>query len=145
MIIQENIPIILKNYFELKDSINNQNLVILNDIFEKINKYKLESTDVLYNNLIVDGLVMKICNKQKNNNLDDSLYNILLKNVNDKINKLTNPNEIYYYNTFINLIKNFNYITIKEQVLLNFLFEEITFENRKLQEVNGNEKKYIIK
>ncbi len=145
MIIQENIPIILKNYFELKDSINNQNLVILNDIFEKINKYKLESTDVLYNNLIVDGLVMKICNKQKNNNLDDSLYNILLKNVNDKINRLTNPNEIYYYNTFINLIKNFNYITIKEQVLLNFLFEEITFENRKLQEVNGNEKKYIIK
>mgnify|MGYP004614595363 CR=1 FL=1 len=145
MIIQENIPIVLKNYFELKDSINNQNLVILNDIFEKINKYKLESTNVLYNNLIVDGLVMKICNKQKNNNLDDSLYNILLKNVNDKINRLTNPNEIYYYNTFINLIKNFNYITIKEQVLLNFLFEEITFENRKLQEVNGNEKKYIIK
>lgn len=145
MIIQENIPIVLKNYFDLKDSIDNQNLVILNDIFEKINKYELESTNVLYNNLIVDGLVMKICNKQKNNNLDDSLYNVLLKNVNDKINRLTDPNEIYYYNTFINLIKNFNYITIKEQVLLNFLFEEITFENRKLQEVNGNEKKYIIK
>ena len=90
-------------------------------------------------------LIKELTNKQKNNNLDDSLYNILLKNVNDKINRLTNPNEIYYYNTFINLIKNFNYITIKEQVLLNFLFEEITFENRKLQEVNGNEKKYIIK
>ena len=58
---------------------------------------------------------------------------------------LNDINEAYFYNTFIKFVNKFNYIGLEEQVILNFLFEEIKEENKNLEEVNNGEKKYIIK
>lgn len=146
MIDIETMPIMLKKYSELKDNIDINNLIILNEIFEKIDKYELKSTNVLFDNLIIDGLVMIPSKKETMDNLKSVETENILKIINQKVDKnLININEIYYYNTFIKLINNFKYVSLEEQVILNFLFEEIKEENKVLQEIENECKKYIIK
>lgn len=146
MIDIETMPIVLKKYSELKDNIDINNLIILNEIFEKIDKYELKSTNVLFDNLIIDGLVMIPSKKETIDNLKSVETENILKIINQKVDKnLININEIYYYNTFIKLINNFKYVSLEEQVILNFLFEEIKEENKVLQEIENECKKYIIK
>lgn len=141
-----NIPIVLQRYMELENVIDIDNLKILNEIFEKIDTYEIKSTNVLMDGLIIDGLVMKPKQKQKIDNLKKSESECILKTLNKKFNKdLNDINEAYFYNTFIKFVNKFNYIGIEEQVILNFLFEEIKEENKNLEEVNNGEKKYIIK
>lgn len=142
----ENMPIILKKYMELENNIDIDNLKILNEIFDKIDTYEIKSTNILMDGLIIDGLLMNPEKKHKIENLKDNELDIILKTINQKFNKdLSNINEAYFYNTFIKLINKFNYIYLEEQVILNFLFEEIKEENKSLQEVNNGEKKFIIK
>lgn len=146
MIDIETMPIVLKKYSELKDNIDINSLIILNEIFEKIDKYELKSTNVLFDNLIIDGLVMIPSKKETIDNLKSVETENILKIINQKVDKnLININEIYYYNTFIKLINNFKYVSLEEQVILNFLFEEIKEENKVLQEIENECKKYIIK
>lgn len=146
MIDIETMPIVLKKYSELKDNIDINNLIILNEIFEKIDKYELKSTNVLFDNLIIDGLVMIPSKKETIDNLKSVETENILKIINQKVDKnLININEIYYYNTFIKLINKFEYISFEEQVILNFLFEELKEENKELQRIENGEKKYIIK
>lgn len=146
MIDIETMPIVLKKYSKLKDNIDINNLIILNEIFEKIDKYELKSTNVLFDNLIIDGLVMIPSKKETMDNLKSVETENILKIINQKVDKnLININEIYYYNTFIKLINNFKYVSLEEQVILNFLFEEIKEENKVLQEIENECKKYIIK
>lgn len=141
-----NIPIVLQRYIELENYIDIDNLKILNEIFEKVDTYEIKSTNVLMDGLIIDGLVMKPKQKQKIDNLKNSESEFILKTMNKKFNKdLNNINEAYFYNTFIKFVNKFNYIGLEEQVILNFLFEEIKEENKNLEEVNNGEKKYIIK
>ena len=146
MIDIETMPIVLKKYSELKDNIDINNLIILNEIFEKIDKYELKSTNVLFDNLIIDGLVMIPSKKETMDNLKSVEIENILKIINQKVDKnLIDINEVYYYNTFIKLINNFKYVSLEEQVILNFLFEEIKEENKVLQEIENECKKYIIK
>lgn len=141
-----NMPIVLQNYIELEKYIDIDNLKILNDIFDKVDSYEIKSTNVLMDGLIIDGLVMKPLQKQKLNNLKNDESQIILKKINQKLNKnLNDINEAYFYNTFIKFVNKFNYICLEEQVILKFLFEEIKEENKSLQEVNNGDKKYIIK
>lgn len=141
-----NMPIVLQKYIELENYIDIDNLKILNEIFEKVDTYEIKSTNVLMNGLIIDGLVMNPQQKQKLNNLKNDESQIILKKINQKLNtNLNDINEAYFYNTFIKFVNKFNYIGLEEQVILNFLFEEIKEENKSLQEVNNGEKKYIIK
>ena len=141
-----NMPIVLQKYMELESVIDIDNLKILNEIFEKVDKYEIKSTNVLMDGLIIDGLVMKPKQKQKIDNLKKSESEFILKTMNKKFNKdLNDINEAYFYNTFIKFVNKFNYIGLEEQVILNFLFEEIKEENKNLEEVNNGEKKYIIK
>ena len=146
MIDIETMPIVLKKYSELKDNIDINSLIILNEIFEKIDKYELKSTNVLFDNLIIDGLVMIPSKKETMDNLKSVEIENILKIINQKVDKnLIDINEVYYYNTFIKLINNFKYVSLEEQVILNFLFEEIKEENKVLQEIENECKKYIIK
>ena len=141
-----NIPIVLQRYIELENYIDIDNLKILNEIFEKVDKYEIKSTNVLMDGLIIDGLVMEPKQKQKIENLKNDESQIILKKINQKLNtNLNDINEAYFYNTFIKFVNKFNYICLEEQVILNFLFEEIKEENKNLEEVNNGEKKYIIK
>ena len=141
-----NMPIVLQKYMELESVIDIDNLKILNEIFEKVDTYEIKSTNVLMDGLIIDGLVMKPKQKQKIYNLKKSESEFILKTMNKKFNKdLSDINEAYFYNTFIKFVNKFNYICLEEQVILNFLFEEIKEENKNLEEVNNGEKKYIIK
>lgn len=50
---------------------------------------------------------------------------------------------IYFYRTLLLLIQQANYVENQEQVLLNFLFDDMQYENKQLQEVE--ERKYAIK
>lgn len=146
MIDIENMPIVLKKYIDLKDNIDINNLTILNEIFEKIDEYELKSTNVLFDNLIIDGLIMNPSKKEKMNNLKNGELENILKIINQKVDKnLIDINEVYFYNTFIKLINKFEYISFEEQVILNFLFEEIKEENKELQRIENGDKKYIIK
>lgn len=146
MIDIESMPIVLKKYVDLKDNIDINNLNILNEIFEKIDEYELKSTNVLFDNLIVDGLIMNPSKKEKMNNLKNAELENILKIINQKINKnIMDINEAYYYNTLTKLINKFEYISFEEQVILNFLFEEIKEENKELQRIENGDKKYIIK
>ena len=146
MIDIENMPIVLKKYIDLKDNIDINNLTILNEIFEKIDEYELKSTNVLFDNLIIDGLIMNPSKKEKMNNLKNGELENILKIINQKVDKnLIDINEVYFYNTFIKLIDKFEYISFEEQVILNFLFEEIKEENKELQRIENGDKKYIIK
>lgn len=146
MIDIENMPIVLKKYIDLKDNIDINNLTILNEIFEKIDEYELKSTNVLFDNLIIDGLIMNPSKKEKMNNLKNGELENILKIINQKVDKnLIDINEVYFYNTFIKLIDKFEYISFEEQVILNFLFEEIKEENKELQRMENGDKKYIIK
>lgn len=146
MIDIKNMPIVLKKYIDLKDNIDINNLTILNEIFEKIDEYELKSTNVLFDNLIIDGLIMNPSKKEKMNNLKNGELENILKIINQKVDKnLIDINEVYFYNTFIKLINKFEYISFEEQVILNFLFEEIKEENKELQRIENGDKKYIIK
>ena len=144
MIDIENMPVILKNYMGLHNNLDIDNLIILNDIFDKIDKYELKSINISHDNLILDGILMKESKTNKIMNSKDNKYALITKYINEHINN-NNINELYFYNTFIKLINKFDYITKEEQVMLNFLFEEIKEENKNLQEVNNKDKKYIIK
>lgn len=137
-----NMPIILQNFLDLESNIDIENLKILNEIFEKVDHYEIKSTNVLMDGLIIDGLVMNPKQKIKLDNLKKSESEFILKAMNKKINDIK---EAYFYNTFIKFVNKFNYIDLEEQVILNFLFEEIKEENKNLQEVNNGDKKYIIK
>ena len=80
-------PIVLKKYSKLKDNIDINNLIILNEIFEKIDKYELKSTNVLFDNLIIDGLVMIPSKKETMDNLKSVETENILKIINQKVDK----------------------------------------------------------
>ena len=60
-----NIPIVLQRYIELENYIDIDNLKILNEIFEKVDKYEIKSTNVLIEWIIIDVIVMKLKQKKK--------------------------------------------------------------------------------
>ena len=96
--------------------------------------------------MIIYRLIIIPSKKETIDNLKSVETENILKIINQKVDKnLININEIYYYNTFIKLINNFKYVSLEEQVILNFLFEEIKEENKVLQEIENECKKYIIK
>ena len=91
-----NIPIVLQRYIELENYIDIDNLKILNEIFEKVDKYEIKSTNVLMDGLIIDGLVMEPKQKQKIENLKNDESQIILKKINQKLNTNLNAFQILF-------------------------------------------------
>ncbi|MBP3461164.1 MAG: hypothetical protein J6K21_01985 [Bacilli bacterium] len=121
----ENLPQIIRRYLDLENDIEIEEIKILNNFFKKINNYELKSGNILYNGLINDGLVMIPCIKRKKDNIDNEIKISLIKNLNKKIKEENDIKIIYFYKTLSILIDNINYITEEEQVLFNFLFDEL--------------------
>lgn len=132
------IPIIIDEYLESKDKLNINELKSLKKIFEKIGYCELKSTNILFNNLIVDGLILIPKQKRNLNILDGKRINEIISS----IGKITTIEDGYYYKTLISLIKNINYIDIEEQILLIFLFDQINYDNKKIDNLEGE--RFII-
>jgi hypothetical protein len=141
----EKVPDFVKNYLNLENNISIEQIKILNNLFEKIDTFELKSINILYDGLINDGLTMIPCQKIKMNNLNSDMGKYILNLIHQKLKEEKNIEKIYFYKTLINLINKINYINIEEQVLFNFLFDELGIQNKEITEIINGEKKYIIK
>ena len=63
-ILEEDLPDILKNYIQIQEQLDVEQMQLLRNLFEKMDQFELESINVLWNGLIVDGLVV-LPNKEK--------------------------------------------------------------------------------
>ena len=144
MIKSKNVPSYLKNYLELEDSINLEQIKILDILFSKVDKYEINSSNVIYESNIEDGIKLVKKDKEKQKIMDEETLKELLLFVDKQINNnKNNTDKISFYKSFTNLIKNSEFINSKEQIVLNFLFDKLNYFDKEL--VMSEDNKFAIK
>ena len=139
-----NVPSFIKNYLELEDNISNDQIKILENLFSKIKDNEVTSSNVIYDNNIEDGIKLVPKKKNKTDNIDSDITKQLLNFINNELNNSNNnANKILFNKAFISLIENSNYISSKEQIVLNFLFDKLNYYDKEL--VISDENKFAIK
>ena len=144
MIKSKNVPSYLKNYLELEDNINLEQIKILDILFSKVDKYEINSSNVIYESNIEDGIKLVKKDKEKQKIMDEETLKELLLFVDKQINNnKNNTDKISFYKSFTNLIKNSEFINSKEQIVLNFLFDKLNYFDKEL--VMSEDNKFAIK
>ncbi len=145
-ILEEDLPDILKNYIQIQEQIDVEQTQLLRNLFEKMDQFELESINVLWDGLIVDGLVILPNKEKKKTNLisEECKQQILNEIVQQMSQDSSNLQNVYYTKSFIALIEKMNYFTNKEQFLFNCLFEVMKMEGKKLETIKPEERTYVI-
>lgn len=138
-IFNNDIPSVIKNFLELHNNIDLNEIKILKDIFDKIDKYELIEKNTIYDGMIYDSL--NLLPKEKNKK--DFINEEKISDIDFLMHDIDTIEDGYYYKTLITLIKNFNYIDYQEQIILNFLFYDLNDGIKKLNEVEKT--KFLIK
>ena len=133
------IPSVIKNFLELHDNVDLNEIKVLKDIFDKIDKYELIEKNTIYEDIIYVSLTLLPKVKKKKDFIDEEKIN----NINFLMTDIDTIEDGYYYKTLVTLIKNFNYIDYDEQIILNFLFYDLNDGIKKLSEVEKT--KFLIK
>ena len=141
------VPLVIRNFLDLEDKISVNQLKILDVIFSKLNTHELVSSNVIWDGIIEDGL--KLVKKDKeydDDTIDIETLTNLLTYIDQKLNEhAEEPDKIIFYKALINLARNANYLTAKEQITLNFLFDKLEFYNKEIITSNTDTEKFAIK
>ncbi len=140
-IFDQDVPSIIKNYIELYGILDLKQINLLKQLFEKIDKFELEETNVITDGLITDGLVMIPKTKENQQILDETQIN---NYINKLMKNIDNIQDGYYLKSLVTLIKQINYIDYEEQVILNFLFYELNVGTKKIELVDDEQEKFRI-
>ncbi len=145
-ILEEDLPDILKNYIQIQEQLDVEQMQLLRNLFEKMDQFELESINVLWNGLIVDGLVvLPNKEKKKTNLISEECKQRILNEIGHQMGQdSSNLQNVYYTKSFIALIQKLNYLTNKEQFLFNCLFEVMKMEGKKLETIKPEERTYVI-
>lgn len=140
----EKAPSFIKNYLELEDSIDINQAEALNVLFSKVNSNEITSSNVIYENMIEDGIKLLPKNKTKQDKLDEKSTKELLSFIDNEIDKNKNDSrKMSFYKAFTTLIKNSNYINTSEEIVLNFLFDKIKYFDKEI--VYDNSDKFAVR
>lgn len=145
-ILEKDLPDILKNYIQIQEKIDVEQMQLLRNLFEKMDRFELESINVLWDGLIVDGLViLPNKEKKKTNLISEECKQRILNEIGQQMSQdSSNLQNVYYTKSFIALIEKMNYFTNKEQFLFNCLFEVMKMEGKKLETIKPEERTYVI-
>lgn len=145
-ILEKDLPDMLKNYIQIQEKIDVEQMQLLRNLFEKMDRFELESINVLWDGLIVDGLViLPNKEKKKTNLISEECKQRILNEIGQQMSQdSSNLQNVYYTKSFIALIEKMNYFTNKEQFLFNCLFEVMKMEGKKLETIKPEERTYVI-
>lgn len=129
------IPSVIHNFIDVHDILDLNEIQILKELFSKINEYELIEKNIMYEGLIKSCITMKPKKKEKRDYIDEEKLN----NLDFLMSDINTIEDGYYYKALINLIKNYNYTNYKEQTILNFLFYDLIYGKKKIDEVEKNQ------
>lgn len=142
----ERVPQCINTYMELKDKLPDKAYKIFVKIFNRLDKYTFVAKNIVDEEGINDGYTLIPTEKRLYENIEkkqkDELksYYMYLK---DQCFK--NSGRFEYYNSFLILLDNVNYLDIEEQISLNFLFLQLANYHKELDTVKGEDNKFKLR
>lgn len=144
-ILGQKMPLVLEDYIQVQDSIDTEQTQLLRNLFDKMDQFELQSINVPWKGLILDGLTVIPTEKKKQELISEEHIQQILQGIRQKMGE--NSSDIqnaYYIKSFITFVQKLNYFTYIEQFLFDCLFKEMKLEGKKIEEVKSEERQYVI-
>ena len=144
-VFKDNTPNVITNYLELRNILTSRDSILFMDLFEQMKDHRLRDISIVDDGIIHDGVDLSVSKKEKVNKIEFDSNKLIEKASQSFSNEVNDLDKAYYLKSLISLANNVDYIDEEEEFLFDCLFDDISLDDKHLEQNLKGERQYMMR